>query len=638
MKKIILSLITIGLLASCDFLDVIPAGKATEEDLFKTHIQADNFATSLFNYMPDRMNLQASPDFAAGGDIVSSFYGSVRYFKWKSWIYDNLETPSNTYYAFWSQSAPKYPDGVWFKHPWKGIRNAYLLLQNAEKVKDASAEEVSRWKGEAYWLIAYLHQSLLELYGPIPLVKEMRGLNEPINDERRPYLECVQFISDMYDKSVEFLPNKQPTHYYGRPTKTCALALKARLWLYAASPMINGNTEWYADFKNNDGTPLIPQTYDKELWKTAMDAAEAAIKQGEADGFGLYDESKEENMFDRGYQNMRETFIGKAGTTKSYNHKEHLFSWCLTWYYNTMNFGPRHKYTSKFTPGGKIQYYRDGWRGYFVPTMEAVDCFLTENGLPWEDDPTTKDIKKTDLAAVPGVAGEVTAQMHLHREPRFYAAIGYDRGFYDMDGETFMLRCRRGEESQYDGNHANEYQTATGYYIKKWVKKEDSFNYESNKFSWNNYAYPYIRMAEVYMDYAEAEAAYTGSLSAKGQAYLDKVRHRAGIPSFANAWEAAGGIPTGAKLLQVIRQERLAEFIFEGRWFHDLRRWKKIGMLANTPHGWNLAGKTAEDFYKITEIEEGAQHRTFSVPKNVWLAIPQDQLNINSNLVQNPGY
>lgn len=145
MKKILLSLTAAGLLlASCDFLDVVPAGKATEQDLFKTHIQADNFAASLYTYMPERYHLQGSPEFAAGGDLVTSFYGSVRYFKWKSWIYDNLESPSNTYYAFWSQSAAKYPDGVQMSYPWKGIRNAYLMLENADKVGDATPEEISR--------------------------------------------------------------------------------------------------------------------------------------------------------------------------------------------------------------------------------------------------------------------------------------------------------------------------------------------------------------------------------------------------------------------------------------------------------------------------------------------------------------
>lgn len=89
------------------------------------------------------------------------------------------------------------------------------------------------------------------------------------------------------------LPASYSSNFLGRATKTTAKALKSRLWLQAASPMVNGNAEWYADFKNNDGTPLMPLEYDKELWKKAMDAAKDAIQQGEADGFQLYAPSKE---------------------------------------------------------------------------------------------------------------------------------------------------------------------------------------------------------------------------------------------------------------------------------------------------------------------------------------------------------
>jgi hypothetical protein len=94
----------------------------------------------------------------------------------------------------------------------------------------------------------------------------------------------------------------------------------------------------------------------------------------------------------------------------------------------------------------------------------------------------------------------------------------------------------------------------------------------------------------------------------------------------------------GDVLLKAIRQERLAEFALEGRWFHDLRRWKAAGqILGKTPTGLNIAGATAAEFYKETPIIEN-QTRTYTVPKNIWLAVPQDQININSNLVQNPGY
>lgn len=629
MKKIFIILaLTLGLAAtSCNFLDVVPEGKATVDDLYKTHIQADQFAASLYWYMPNRFYFQSSLEIC-GGDMMSSFYGSVRYFKWKSMVYDDMETPSNTYVAMWSQSATKYPDGAITSYRiWEGIRNAYNILAHADAVPDATDAEKSMWKGEAYWAIAYLHHTLLEYYGPIIIVDHELSANENLNVPRSTYMQCVQFISDMYDKAAEFLPTVQDPLYYGRATKVLAKALKARLWLYAASPQINGNSEWYADFKNPDGTNLIPQTYDKELWKKAMDAAQDAITEGEADGYGLYQASQSTDPFTRGYEDYRASFIGPDGSASFYNSKEDLFSYNnqSTIAYQTKNMAPRVGYSS---------YNALGFRGYFVPTFDAVECFLSKNGLPMDVDPETKNLNLYSVAA-----GDSTALLNRNREPRFYAAIGFDRGKYDINGGTITLKCHRGEEQQNDGNIQNEYQSCTGYYVKKWVSKSDGYTVSSKTFTYNKYSYPYIRFAEVYLDYVEAEAEYTGSLSATGLAYLNKVRNRAGLPNFETSWAIVGGTPTGDKLINAIRQERMSEFVFEGRWYFDLRRWKIAGdYIQKTPKAWNLAGTTTADFYKLSDVYEGTQTRTFKTPRNYWMAIPQDQININSNLVQNPGY
>ena len=110
---------------------------------------------------------------------------------------------------------------------------------------------------------------MLEYYGPLILADHLISMNEDMQVARVPYLDCVLFISDTYDKAAGYLPATQSNDYYGRATSVLAKALKARLWLYAASPLINGNA-WYAGFTNTDGTPLIPQKHDPELWKKAI--------------------------------------------------------------------------------------------------------------------------------------------------------------------------------------------------------------------------------------------------------------------------------------------------------------------------------------------------------------------------------
>jgi hypothetical protein len=76
----------------------------------------------------------------------------------------------------------------------------------------------------------------------------------------------------------------------------------------------------------------------------------------------------------------------------------------------------------------------------------------------------------------------------------------------------------------------------------------------------------------------------------------------------------------------------------EGRRFHDIRRWKIADKeMMRYQKAWNLAGKTAKDFYQLKDMKEGGT-RVFEAPKNYWLAIPLDQIQIDPNLVQNPGY
>ena len=84
----------------------------------------------------------------------------------------------------------------------------------------------------------------------------------------------------MFDNASADLPMTVKASNYGRATKVIAQALKARMYLYAASPQFNGNADMYKNFKNKDGQLLMNLTYDKNKWKTAMDECKKAIDHG----------------------------------------------------------------------------------------------------------------------------------------------------------------------------------------------------------------------------------------------------------------------------------------------------------------------------------------------------------------------
>ncbi len=494
-----------------------------------------------------------------------------------------------------------------------------------------SPENADRYAGEAWFLIGYYHQCLLEYYGPVILVKRFIPIDAPEEEifvPRTPYDDCVKFIADCYDKAAGLLPETVVPAELGMPTKMAALSYKARLLLYAASPLVNGNPD-YVGFNNPDGTPLMNTTYDREKWKLAMDAAEAAIQLSEKTGqnggkqnYYLYtniDSTLDE--FEQGVKNYHGAFVDQL-----WNGEEFIMAkGAETGIQNIQRYGG---------PRSIAGVMSKGWKTTCVPTMEAVEMYYTKNGLPLEDDPLTKD---ADLYRV--APGDSTALLHRNREPRFYACIGFDRGTFEIDGTTITLKLRGGELHGSTLKETDEYQSCTGYVCQKWISRTSYYDKSLNTYTYTRYAYPYLRLAELYLSYAEADFEYNGSLSGKSLEYINRVRRRCGLPDFEDSWALAGGIPSGQKLRKVLHQERSIEFLFEGRRFHDLRRWKEAPEVMNKqPRSWNRDAKTQDDFYQVIQAAQGGRVRVFESPKSYWLAIPLNQINKNPQLVQNPGY
>ena len=146
--------------------------------------------------------------------------------------------------------------------------------------------------------------------------------------------------------------------------------------------------------------------------------------------------------------------------------------------------------------------------------------------------------------------------------------------------------------------------------------------------------FPVIRLADLYLGYAEA-CVETGDLET-AKTYLNKVRQRAGIPDVETSWARAGVTLNQAKLRQIVRQERMAEFYLECQNFWDMRRWMLAGECFNKKaQGLNINATTIEEFAGLKEIQ---YERKFESPTQYLLPIPIDDINKNPHLVNNPGY
>ena len=628
MKKYIYLLFSAVLCASCDYLDVVPESKATFDDIFRSQTECQKFVYYMYQNIPNPMIHCWSPSYMAGDDFISGPGGSVQYFQYKSVLY-GIESPSQSYFGYWwPGDIPALGNRRSCYNIFSSIRHCYMLLNNIDRVPDITPANYDTWRGEALFMIAHYHHILFNYYGPCVLIRNEISADALGSDNflaRSSADECVKFICEKYDEAAKLLPARRPDAQLNLATSTAAKAYKAQILLTLASPLYNGNTEMI-DFVNKDGTHLISQNYDPKKWEAARDAAQEAITLCEQNGFKLYDapDASIEDDFRRKVENYHDVFCKSR-----YNTDEYIFAIGSAYAIQSLI---RQSAPRSSNPNGGSGYYTDGFRGDWVPTFEAAEMYFTRNGLPWDKDPETSGI---DPYAYNEAAQ--TANMHLMREPRFYANVGYDRGTYDIDGTTITIEARGGEKHGSTFNKAHEYQNCTGYFNKKFVDKQNFFNTTDKTFKYITLNYPLMRMAELYLSYAEADFEYSGSLGAAAMEYLDKVRSRAGLIGFEEAWNKAGGIPTGDALRKVLHRERSIEFLNEGHRYFDLRRWKEAPeVMARKPKAWNMDGRTAAEFYRVVPLQEtpGLER----VWKSYWLAIPIQDMNVNPNLVQNPGY
>ena len=165
-----------------------------------------------------------------------------------------------------------------FVRYYQAIRHCNLFLENVDKCAELGEIDRRTMRAEARFMRAYYHYLLLRLYGPIPIVETSRSADQIGASQARNTLgECVRWINGEIDWACENgMPAARDEKFtLGLPTIGAARAIQSRMLLMVASPLFNGNSA-YKNWTNHDGTVLMPQTYDKELWKDAADAAKEA--------------------------------------------------------------------------------------------------------------------------------------------------------------------------------------------------------------------------------------------------------------------------------------------------------------------------------------------------------------------------
>jgi len=410
--------------------------------------------------------------------------------------------------------------------------------------------------------------------------------------------------------------------------------------LYAASPLFNGNANFYDNFVDKDKVKLFNTAFDKEKWKSALDAAEFAINLASANGLKMYEYTGTVPTFDsldykqpevKALYNYRYMFVDKWNSELIWGNSAPV---------NNGDWWSLQAASMMINPAASAQAAAWQW---VSPTIQAAEAYYTKNGLPIDEDLTFKYANRYGLAHVTDAdkyhaatgSTVMIPNLHLGREPRFYASIGFDKGIYRTWGKKWNLEMKKGETYGRRGN-TNDY-VVTGYVLKK-VCHPNSEGDAYNKLI--VYPWPLIRLAELYLNYAEAYNEYYGP-DQKVYDALNKIRVRSGVPTVEQAWEN----PLFAKTLnkhktvdglrQIIQQERQIELAFEGHRNFDVRRWKQADKYFNRPvTGWSVDGSTTNTFYIVKTVGQ----RSFITPRDYLHPIKYSEMVVNSNLVQNPGW
>jgi hypothetical protein len=636
--KVLILVLCIFAFSCSDYLDVVPNNVPTVDHAFKSRHEAEGYLYGCFSYLPDFFDAASNPALLAGDETwyIASPLGMSSKLWYIAQGFQGTNAPLANY---WSSQQNEDANGG--KPLFTALRDCNIFLENIHLPFDLEDEERDRWIAEVKFLKAYYHFWLFRMYGPIPLIKE----NLPIDATgealryREPVDEVADYIVSLLDEAAEGLDltieNKMSD--MGRPTKVIALAVKAQVLTLAASPLFNGNTD-YASIKDNRGIQLFPQTYDPEKWKRAADATKDAIDAANKAGNKLYDFQTKNPSYNGLNEKTILAMQVRGAATERWNDE-------IIWGYvaNDGSYLQRACLPTFFIDnrgGGSIKTW--------APTLSVVEQFYTKNGVPVEEDKDWVGINPMALRTATADdqyyirQNFQTLQLHFDREARFYGAITFDGGTYygnnriTADNNMNFVEMKNGKLS---GPGPIERHSSTGYLCKKMVHFMTANSETSSGYSVYRYAFPVIRLADLYLMYAEALNEYGGDTpNSDVYEYINRVRVRTGLDGVVESWQAhaidAGKPLHKEGMRDIIRRERLNELAFEGSRFWDLKRWKLSEIYMNRPvRGLNVFEESEVEFYKVQELFP----MKFEKKDYLW-PIKQSAILTNGNLVQNLGW
>lgn len=624
-----------------EYLDVVPDNIATIDNAFTNRSMAEKFLFTCYSYMPKHADPEAQV-FLAGDEFWVPYPQLPVYFY--SRVFEDI--------ARGNQSATDVTLNWWdgFKSMFVAIRDCNTFLEKIDSVPGMNKQEKDRWIAEVKFLKAYYHYWLLRMYGPIPLIRENLPVSSSIKElqvQREPVDDCFDYVVTLLNEAIPYLPLKLQNEVTetGRATQPVALAVKAKILVEAASPLFNGNTDYASFTRKTDNIQYFNQTFDINKWEKAVVACKNAIDTCHLVGFHLY------KFLPNLTENLVPEIITQMSIRNSVADNNYNYNKEVVW----MNPNSTSNYLQYLsTPTlNPANTQNESTRSLLAPPLVIAEMFYTKNGVPIDEDTEWetsgkyaerfKTQRATEVDKFHIKEGAVTAILNFDREIRFYANLGFDGGLwygigkFDVNDQWDL----QGKQGQAAGKRLLTNYSTTGYFCKKLAHYQNVILLGAGAgYQVVDYPWPVIRLADLYLLYAEALNEASGP-SPETYIYINRVRERAALEPVEIAWPKYAKASVKDKyankegLRSIIQQERLIELANEGHRYWEIRRWKRAKeMWHNRPiQGWDIDQSETTTYYRVRTLFT----RSFNTRDYLW-PIREYNLSVNPNLDQNPGW
>lgn len=545
------------------------------------------------------------------------------------WNGINRKYYSGSYKAGDEDSSDDTRFGYTKENCWEAIRAALLFVENVGRVPDMEDAEKKRLAAEAKVIVASRYFDLFRHFGGLPLIKETYDVQPSYELPRATVEETVKYMVDLLDEAAATpeLPwdlGTDDTNWQGRFTKAAAMGLKCKILLFAASPLFNDDEPYCTEPPQDAVTnhQVWYGAYKPELWEQCWQACDDFFKELQAKGY--YELTQATEATAKGYRDA----YNKAYFTRE-NNKELLISTHISRF-------------SKFNSWDEWQYiFVNSGNGTVItggltPTLEFMEMFPMSKGEPFQLNSTTNPFYTDNDYNKPT------------RDPRLYETMLVNgTQFGDHAAELWI-----GGRDNINDTEKETGKYATGFGCYKFYK--EGVNSLKDKYL----QWPYLRLAEMYLIYAEVLLKSKNDLTGAIE-QVNKVRARVGLGDLAACNPDKNLTNDANALLEEILRERACELGLEDVRLFDMTRYKRDDLFRKQLHGlkiyrndgggntpWSGSTGNSSTYPKPTQFTyeafplvnpSRAWWSNFS-PKWYLSAFPPSEVNKKYGLTQNPGW